>query len=156
MEIWAELAEDDKYFQSEFNKVFEKPAVKEADEEFTPYLYNKYVNMELTLDRGGDRTEFARLEKRLKDSNRRPIGVADDNPILYSRIYEVEYRNGCVAAMADNVIADNLFAQVDQEGNRFVHINSITDTRTDGTQKLQQYVFVITKSVTKQRKNTTK
>ena len=49
MDIWAELAEDDKDFQSDFNKAFDNPAVKEADKEFTPYLYNNYVNMELTL-----------------------------------------------------------------------------------------------------------
>ena len=28
MEMWAKLAEDDKDFQSEFNKVFDNPAVK--------------------------------------------------------------------------------------------------------------------------------
>ena len=49
MDMWAEIAEDDKDFQSEFNKVFDNPDIKEADEEFTPYLYNNYVNMELTL-----------------------------------------------------------------------------------------------------------
>ena len=30
MEMWAELAEDDKDFQYEFNKVLDNPAVKEA------------------------------------------------------------------------------------------------------------------------------
>ena len=51
MEMWAELAEYDKEFQSDLNKVFENPDVKEADDEFTPYLQNNYVNMELILDR---------------------------------------------------------------------------------------------------------
>ena len=60
--------------------------------------------MELTLDGSRDRLEFARLKKRLKDANRRPISVANDNPILDSRMYEVEYRDGYVAAMAANVI----------------------------------------------------
>ena len=55
MEMWAKLAEDDEDFQSEFNKSFDNPAVKEADEELTPDVYDNYVNMELTLDRGGDR-----------------------------------------------------------------------------------------------------
>ena len=73
MEMWAELAEYDKEFQSELNKVFENPDVKEADDEFTPYLQNNYVNMELILDRGRYRPEFARAKKRLKDANRIPI-----------------------------------------------------------------------------------
>ena len=53
MEMWAELVKYDKDFQSEFSKLFYNPAVKEADEEFTPDSYNNYVNMRLTLDRGG-------------------------------------------------------------------------------------------------------
>ena len=50
MEMWDKLAEEDDEFQSEFNKVFKNPAVKESDEEFTPDSYNNYANMELTLD----------------------------------------------------------------------------------------------------------
>ena len=48
-------------------------------------------------------------------------------------MYEVEYQNGYVAAMVENVIDENLFTQFDQEGNIFVLIESIIDTRTDGT-----------------------
>ena len=112
--------------------------------------------MELTLDRGGDRPELARVKKRLKDANGRPIGVANDNPILDSRMYEVEYRDGYVAAMAANVIAENLFAQVDQEGNRFVMLEEITGSRTNGDQVLQQNAFTLTPSGTKRRVKTTK
>ena len=156
MEMWAELADDDADFKEEFNKVFDNPDVKEADDNFTPDSYDQYVNMELTLDRGGDRPEFARVKKRLKDANGRPIGVANDNPILDSRMYEVEYNDGHTASMAANLIAENLFAQVDQEGNRFVMLDSITGTRTDGNQVLQQDAFVYTSSGTNRRVHTTK
>ena len=59
--------------------------------------------------------------------------MANNNPILDFRMYEVEYQNGYVAAMVENVIDENLFTQFDQEGNIFVLIESIIDTRTDGT-----------------------
>ena len=78
--------------------------------------------------------------------------MANNNPILDLRMYEFEYRDGYIAAMSANVIAEKIFAQVDQEGNIFVLIKSIIDTRTDGTQTLQQDAFVITKSGTKQRR----
>ena len=74
--------------------------------------------------------------------------MANDNPILELIIYEVEYCNGYIVAIAANVIAEKLFTQVDQEGNRFVLIDSIIDTRTDSMQKLQKYVFIITTSGT--------
>ena len=114
MEMWAEIAEDDEDFQSEFNKLFDNHAVKEADEDFTLYLYDNYVNMELTLDQGEGSPEYARVKKRLKDATGIPIGVANDNPILDSIMYEVEYCDGYVAAMAANIIAENLFTHVDQ------------------------------------------
>ena len=105
------------------------------------------------MEQRGDRPEFSRVKKILKDANGRPIGVANDNPILDLRIYEVEYCDGYVLAMASNVITENLFTQVDQEGNRFLLIKNITKTRTNGTKTLQQDAFVIIKSGTKRRKN---
>ena len=58
--------------------------------------------------------------------------------------------------MAANVIDENLFTQVDQEGNIFLPIDSIINTRTEGTKTLNQDAFVINNSGTKQRKNTIK
>ena len=108
------------------------------------------------MDGGGDRPEFTRVKKRLKDANWRPIGVANENPILDSRIYEVKYSDGYISAIAANLIAENLLAQVYQEGNIFILIDSVIDTRTDGTQTIQQDAFVITNSGNKQKKNTIK
>ena len=78
--------------------------------------------MELIFNRGGDRPEFSRVKKILKDANGRPIGVANDNPILESRMYEVEYRDEYVAETEANIIVEKIFAQFDQEGNIFVVI----------------------------------
>ena len=61
----------------------------------------------------------------------------NDKPILNLRMYEVKYHDGYVASMAANVIFENLFTLVEQEGNRFLLIDSIIDTRTNGTQTLQ-------------------
>ena len=66
--------------------------------------------MELTLDQRGDRPEFTRVRKILKYENVRPIGVANDNPILDSQMYEVEYYDSHIASLAANLIANILFA----------------------------------------------
>ena len=75
--------------------------------------------MELALDRHDDGPEFARVNKRLKDKDGRPIVIAADNPILDTRMYEVEYADGYKTAMAANAIESNLFSQVDQDGQHF-------------------------------------
>ena len=54
--MWDELEKNGNDFQYEINKVFDNPAVKEADKGFTPDSYDNYVNMEVSLDRGSHRT----------------------------------------------------------------------------------------------------
>ena len=71
-------------------------------------------------------------------------------------MYEVEYQDSHTAALAASLIAENLFAQVDEEGNRSVLFDKIVDVRTDGTQVLQQYAFVNTSSVTQRLVITTR
>ena len=46
----------------------------------------------------------------MKDKDGRLIGIVSDNPILDTRMYEVEYFDGYKSAMAANMIANNLFA----------------------------------------------
>ena len=89
--------------------------------------------MELALPRYGGETTFARVTKRLKDANGLPIGTSHENPILDTRVYEVEYVDGHKASMEANAIAIamNLFAQVDAEGNNHALFNEISDHRTD-------------------------
>ena len=70
-------------------------------------------------------------------------------------MYEVEYQDGHTVALAASLIAENLFVQVDGEGNCSVMFDKIVDVRTDGTQLLQQDAFVTKSSVTQQRVTTT-
>ena len=112
--------------------------------------------MELYLDRKGDGPEFARVTKQLKDKDGRPIGTASKNPILNSRMYEVEYEGGHKVAIATNVIASNLFAQVDQDGQRFLLFDEIIDWRTDGSQIKSEDAFIHISNGNKRRRETTK
>ena len=56
--------------------------------------------MEIALTRGdGSEPEFARVKKRLRDANGLPIGTSNENLVLDSRVYEVEYQYGHKASM---------------------------------------------------------
>ena len=172
---WSDLFEEDEDFKEEFNKIFNDLTVPEADKnndgeqsiylddninpelEHTPeVLQDTYLNMELALPRDDEGPEFARVTKRLRDKNGIPIGTSNDNPLLDSRIYEVEYNDGHKASLSANSIAQNMFAQVDDEGNRFVLLDSIADYRTDGTELKQQESIIISKNGGRRRKETTK
>ena len=47
-------------------------------------------------------------------------------------MYKVKYKDVHKVAMAANAIKINLFAQVDQDGQRFVLFDEIIDWQTDG------------------------
>ena len=117
LQDWEDLLEDDPDFAAEFNRLYENTDVPEADDNFDPDSFDTYLNMELAIDRGGEHPMSARVTKRLKDHEGKPIGTAHQNPIMDTRMYEVEYTNGFKQAMSANVIAENMFASVDEEGH---------------------------------------
>ena len=153
---WADLLEEDEDFREEFEAVYNSDQVDEADD-FTPeVLQDTYLSMELALPRDGEGPEFAKVTKRLRDKEGLPIGTANDNPILDTRLYEVEYLDGHKASLAANSIAENLFAQIDEDGNRFVTIDSIVAHRVDGNQVTNDNAFIISRNGGKRRKETTR
>lgn len=155
---WAEYVGYDKDFTDEFEFVVDNEDIPEAETEFSPDVFDdSYLNMELALPRGdAGEPQFAKVTKRLRDANGLPIGTANDNPIMDTRMYEVEYLDGYKASLTANAIALNLFAQVDEEGNRHVLMDEICDHRVDGTEVKQQDAFLMTSSGNKRRKQTTK
>ena len=110
MEMWKDLADGKRDFQKKIAIVFDNTDVKEDDYQFTPDSYDNNIKTELALDRGGEQPKYARVKKQLKDNQGQPIGIASDNPILDTIMYEVEYQDGHTAALAANLISENIFA----------------------------------------------
>jgi hypothetical protein len=106
---WAGIIEMDPDFAEEFANTFDNPDVPEADDEFDPDSFDTYLNMGLSLDRRpGVEPESARVTKRLRDKDGNPVGTANDNPILDTRLYEVKYLDGHKAALSANAITESL------------------------------------------------
>jgi len=90
-EAWADPIKSDEDFEEEFCKVHGDDSLPEADA-FTPEIADdNCLKMELALPRDGDGPTFARVKKRLRDDDGDPIGVANDNPMLDARMFEVEF-----------------------------------------------------------------
>ena len=111
-ESWSDMLDSDEDFRAEFDQVFNSKDIPEADD-FTPEVMNDtYLNMELALPRDSGGPTFAKVTKRLRDANGIPIGTANDNPLLDTRIYEVEFMDGHSAALSANAIARKLIPRV--------------------------------------------
>jgi hypothetical protein len=62
-----------------------------------------------------------------------PISRAHSNPFFNTREYNVEFTDGTTEKYAANVIAENMYAQVDDEGNMFQLLLEIMNHKKDGT-----------------------
>ena len=108
--------------------------------------------MEIALARGDNSPQFSRVTKRMRDATGFTIGTANENPILDTRLFEVEYLDGYKASLSANKISENLFSQIDDEGNRFVFMESIGDHRKNGNQLSTADSFIQSSSGIKRRK----
>ena len=71
-------------------------------------------------------------------------------------MYKVEYKDAHRASLASNAIAENIFAQVNGEGNRHVIFQDIVDSRYDGTEVKEQDAFITTRTGRNRLRETTK
>ena len=71
-------------------------------------------------------------------------------------MYEVEYLDVFTTSMAANSIAENMFAQVDKEGNCHVLFDEIIEYRCNGNQVNMQDSFSTNTQGVKRRRPTTK
>ena len=131
-----------------------QPAKIEADEiEFDSF--DQYLNAEFTVNRDGD-TAFAKVVKRAKDNSGNPIGKKHSNPLMDTQEYECVLDDGTEMRYNANVIAENIFAQCDDEGRRHAVLDEITDHKKDRRAISVANGYVKTKRGTRIPKTTTK
>ena len=82
--------------------------------------------MEVNLSRdGGESLERAKVKMRVVDKEGKPVGIANANPLLDTRRYEVEFLDGSTEGYTANIIAENIISQVDKEGHRQMMLEEI-------------------------------
>eukprot|EP00804_Cyclotella_cryptica_P019398 CCRYP_006588-RA/>CCRYP_006588-RA protein AED:0.13 eAED:0.13 QI:0/0/0/1/0.75/0.6/5/0/864 len=120
----------DRYEDDDLDGRMPDPPDEELDA--TPEVGDSYVNTEVMLSRG-DRMARGKVVRRKRDAEGNPIGRANNNPILDTRQYEVQFADGEVTELTANAIAEAMFAQCDEDGNEYVLFDSFVDFRRDGT-----------------------
>ncbi len=85
----------------------------EADEHVD---FDNYIHASLLLDVGGEQLQ-GRVIKRAKEVDGTKKGQAHSNPSFDTCSYLVEFKNGPVSEYTANIIAENIYSQVDKEGH---------------------------------------
>ena len=73
------------------------------------------------------------VKRQKTDELGEPTGRWNDNPILDTRTYYVEFPDGAELEYTANTIAENMWAQCDIDGNQWLLMEGIVDHRKDET-----------------------
>ena len=152
------LEDEPNEFKQEFKGVISSKDIPEADDlndnEYGEY--DPYLNMTLSVKHGLEgRVQDAVVKRRATGDDGKPIGIANSNPMLDTRQYEVEYSDGHEEILTANTIAINLLSQVDEEGHRQLLLDEIEDHRIlDDAVPIDQGEY-LTNEGTRRRKKTT-
>jgi hypothetical protein len=97
-----------------------------GDTEVTPKIKDNYLSAELMLPKGSVMVK-GRVTARKRDQDGNPVGHANDNPILDTRSYIVNFDDGDQTELTANMIAESLYLQCDPDGNQYVLLEEIVD-----------------------------
>ena len=100
--------------------------LKSQKAESSPEILDKYLGMKVMLPRG-DTNDFGFIVKSKRDFKGQPVGVSNDNPILDTSVYTVEFQDGSSDEYTANVIAESLYSQVDDYGEQYTFMDEIID-----------------------------
>jgi hypothetical protein len=82
--------------------------------------------------------------------------VGHTNPVFHTRLYQVQFPEGQVEEYSANIIAQNLYPQLDSEGHRFVLLEDIVDYKRDEEAIPYEQRFVVSNNGNIHKRRTTK
>ena len=97
-----------------------------------------------------------KVTQRAINPNGKIEGEYDDNPVLNSHLYEVEFTDGSVREYSANLIAENMLTQVDEDGYSLTMMNAIINHEVDPAVAInKEDGYVTTKQGTRRMRKTT-
>ena len=127
---------------------------EESDDQLDQPMTDLIINSEVHLPQGED-IKAAKVTGRTLNSKGELTGTYNENPILNTLTYDVEFPDGEVREYGANIIAENMFAQVDTSGNYTTMLDSIIRFEKDDTAIPKSDKYFITKSGRKHLRKTT-
>ena len=127
------------------------PEIKEADD----LDLNNYISAKVMLPKDGHSFASGRVVRRLRDENGELIGKSNNNPLLDTAQYEVEFEDGAVERYHANIIAEHIYSQMDDEGNGVALLDEIIDHKREATAISKEDGYVTGRNGVKKPKQTT-
>ena len=122
------------------------PTNKDGTATFETPVSDALINAEVVLPSSTHEMKLGKVTRRSTDVNGNVIGTHSANPFLNTATYEVEFPDQTVKHFGANVIAQNLYSQVDKSGHLQRLLASILDSKKDSTAVPRSEMYITTKS----------
>jgi hypothetical protein len=119
----------------------EPEPIPEADE-MDQDTFNKYISARVLVPKVGEMA-YGTVKRRKRNSRGDPNGHSNPNPFHDTSVYEIDFDSGDSAEYTANIIAENIYAQVDDEGWTCHSVAEIVDHRftPDAVRGDEAFVF---------------
>jgi hypothetical protein len=135
-EEWCRFCLDDTTNESgvhqsaDFESDFKDTNSKTVDDFPDRDEFDSYIGAQVVLpSTNGESIVLTKVIGRKRDVNGKGIGIGNSNPILDTRVYQVEYPDGAVSEYSANIIAENILSQVDSDGYNYCFLSEILGHR---------------------------
>ena len=96
----------------------------------TRSITDQLIGLELSLPQG-EMMAPAKVIGLSMDADGKVIGDSNDNPILNTTLYDVEFSDGMIKSYAANIIAENIYNMVNADGESEAIFDTIISHRTN-------------------------
>jgi hypothetical protein len=129
------------------------PDIDDIKEEHDVDTYDQYVGAHVRVPIGNEIIP-GKVVRRKRELHGTMRGRANENSMLDTRTYEIEFPDGHSDEYTANVIAENMYAQCDIEGKIYNLMEGIVDHKTDGHAVEPSDMYIKHGSNNKARKTT--
>ena len=106
-----------------------------------------YIGAQVVLpSKDGESQVLTKVISRKRDADGKVVGKGNSNPVLDTRIYQVEFPDGAVAEYSANIIAENILSQVDSDGYTHSFLSEILGHRCTSEAITAEDGYIHTKS----------
>jgi YD repeat-containing protein len=139
----------------EINEAWDHEPDQLEEDDITPQLYDKLLTADVCFT-VGEKEMTGKVIGYKRDASGNLIGKTNPNPLLNTRMYQVQFSDGTVQDYAANLIAEAIYSAVDDEGNQFVLMVEILDYRYTADALLPEQAWITSSNRNRHHVKTTK
>jgi len=139
----------------ESDEAYQKELEKQDDDKISDTNYDKLLSAEVSLPSDDHHIKLGKVTGYKRDHMGNLVARLHTNPLLNTRLCEVTFADGTVQDYTANKIAEAIYAEVDEEGNKYLLLDAIIDHHRDKTAMDKADMWITSYNGNKQLRRTT-